>query len=132
MGSEAVFKRPANSTLAQTLTADPKLLGDMQERQSQKAVARMLSALGAYLQEEKRDTHELDDLFASIVAELTESNRAALGQFISNALKSWDTDALVDGIEAEVGADLQFVRINGTVLGAILGGCLFAIEALLG
>ena len=46
-------------------------------------------------------------------------------------LPSWDTATIVEVIELEAGSDLQFVRINGTVVGALIGILLFLIARIL-
>jgi uncharacterized membrane-anchored protein YjiN (DUF445 family) len=43
----------------------------------------------------------------------------------------WDAKTVSDLIELEVGRELQFVRINGTVIGASVGTVLFLISSLL-
>ncbi|MFB9970246.1 DUF445 family protein [Pseudoroseomonas cervicalis] len=39
----------------------------------------------------------------------------------------WDTATVVEKIELRVGRDLQYVRINGTLVGFLAGGVLFAL-----
>jgi uncharacterized membrane-anchored protein YjiN (DUF445 family) len=43
----------------------------------------------------------------------------------------WDADTVTNKIELEVGRDLQFVRINGTVIGGIVGLVLHTLDVLL-
>ena len=57
--------------------------------------------------------------------------RSAISQFIADVVASWDTATIVDVIELEAGSDLQFVRINGTVVGALIGVLLFLIARML-
>src|SRR5262245_614046 len=51
--------------------------------------------------------------------------RSAIGQFISEVVKSWDTKVLTERLELVVGSDLQYIRMNGTVVGAIAGCMIF-------
>ena len=37
----------------------------------------------------------------------------------------WDTDTIVDRLELRVGKDLQYVRMNGTLVGFLVGGALY-------
>lgn len=53
--------------------------------------------------------------------------RDPVRDYIAQTIIDWDSDALVTRIESEVGRDLQFIRINGSVLGALLGGFFFLI-----
>ena len=46
--------------------------------------------------------------------------------FISHTIRDWDARTLADTLEAHVGRDLQFIRINGTVIGGLIGLALHA------
>jgi uncharacterized membrane-anchored protein YjiN (DUF445 family) len=46
---------------------------------------------------------------------------------------NWDAATVTEKIELRVGRDLQYVRINGTLVGFLAGGVLFAaLTALFG
>ncbi|XZG69583.1 DUF445 domain-containing protein [Chitinibacteraceae bacterium HSL-7] len=47
--------------------------------------------------------------------------RSQLGRFIADQLKGWDDNVLVERLELNVGVDLQFIRINGTLVGGLIG-----------
>lgn len=53
-------------------------------------------------------------------------HRAA--QFIADKVKSWDNKQMVDKIELSVGRDLQFIRINGTVVGGCIGVLIYLLS----
>ena len=53
--------------------------------------------------------------------------RTQLAEFIAKVVGGWDTAQVTDKIELRVGRDLQYVRINGTVVGALAGGVLFVL-----
>ena len=63
---------------------------------------------------------------SSIVVSVLPSAQASLSSFIGDVVANWDTATLVDRIELRVGKDLQFVRVNGTVVGFLVGGALYA------
>lgn len=50
---------------------------------------------------------------------------------ISQTVKNWDAQALSHQVELNIGRDLQFIRINGTVVGALIGAALFCITWLM-
>ena len=39
----------------------------------------------------------------------------------------WDTATLVDKLELQVGKDLQYIRINGTIVGGLVGLLIFTV-----
>ena len=40
---------------------------------------------------------------------------------IRNTVNSWEADDLIERLENQVGPDLQFIRINGTIIGGCVG-----------
>jgi uncharacterized membrane-anchored protein YjiN (DUF445 family) len=58
---------------------------------------------------------------------LLPSARQRLSGFVAEVVSGWDARTVTDRIELRVGRDLQFVRINGTVVGFLVGGALFAL-----
>jgi uncharacterized membrane-anchored protein YjiN (DUF445 family) len=53
--------------------------------------------------------------------------RVEIGAFITQVVERWDTATLVNRIELQVGRDLQYIRINGTVVGGLVGLIIFTI-----
>ncbi|WP_116136195.1 DUF445 domain-containing protein [Trinickia diaoshuihuensis] len=62
---------------------------------------------------------------------LIDGQRHAIARLISDTVHHWDADTVTNKIELEVGRDLQFVRINGTVIGGIVGLVLHTLDVLL-
>ena len=58
--------------------------------------------------------------------------RIQIGNYIADVIASWDGPKIAETIELHVGADLQYIRINGTLVGALIGAALFLIGAALG
>ncbi len=61
-----------------------------------------------------------------IIGRLLPAAQAQLSDFIAEAVTGWDTATIVDRIELRVGRDLQYVRINGTLVGFLVGGLVYA------
>ena len=57
--------------------------------------------------------------------------RHAIARLISDTVRHWDAETVTHKIEIEVGRDLQFVRINGTLIGGIVGLVLHAVDVLM-
>lgn len=58
-------------------------------------------------------------------------NRNEIGAFVTDVVARWDTASLVERLELYVGRDLQFIRINGTVVGGLVGLGLFTLTRLM-
>lgn len=56
------------------------------------------------------------------------SRREQIGEWIGSIVQKWDSDTIVTKLETQVGRDLQFIRINGTVVGGLIGLALYFVE----
>ena len=64
------------------------------------------------------------------VAGTASRHAATIVTLVSETVKRWDARTISARIEATVGRDLQFIRINGTLVGGLVGLTLHAIEGL--
>ena len=53
--------------------------------------------------------------------------RGEIARLIAEVVRSWDTRTVVARLELAVGSDLQYIRMNGTLVGAVVGCALFLI-----
>ena len=60
------------------------------------------------------------------VVHLVTTYRHDLANVITETVRGWDAAEATDKIETQVGRDLQFIRINGTVVGALAGLAIYA------
>ena len=51
-------------------------------------------------------------------------------EHIRRTMRAWEDEDLVREIERHVGSDLQFIRLNGTVIGGLVGVLLHALMRL--
>jgi uncharacterized membrane-anchored protein YjiN (DUF445 family) len=58
--------------------------------------------------------------------------RGEIGSFVAEVVRNWDTRMLSDRLELVVGSDLQYIRMNGTIVGACVGCLIFTFAWLLG
>ncbi len=86
----------------------------------------LLTNLGLLLQTDPAAQARVRQVTLSMVAAALPGARARLADFIAGVIGRWDTATLVDRLELRVGRDLQYVRINGTLVGFLAGGALFA------
>ena len=58
---------------------------------------------------------------------VVDENRHAIASLISDTVKSWDAAETSGRIEAAIGRDLQFIRVNGTLVGGLVGLVIHAV-----
>jgi uncharacterized membrane-anchored protein YjiN (DUF445 family) len=73
---------------------------------------------------------EINEMVIDLVASLVEQHRGEIGDFIAQTVAGWDPAATSRRFELAVGRDLQFVRINGTLVGGLVGLAIYAISRL--
>jgi uncharacterized membrane-anchored protein YjiN (DUF445 family) len=58
---------------------------------------------------------------------IVESNRRAIASVISDTVRRWDGPQTARRVEFAIGADLQYIRINGTLVGGLAGMLIHAV-----
>ncbi|MEO7041471.1 MAG: DUF445 domain-containing protein [Gemmatimonadaceae bacterium] len=61
------------------------------------------------------------------VLAVVDASRTEIAQLISGTVSAWDPQETSRRIELQIGRDLQFVRINGTIVGGLVGLALYAL-----
>jgi len=64
----------------------------------------------------------------TLVSEAVDENKELFALFISETVKKWDPEATSRRIELYVGKDLQWIRINGTIVGGLAGLLIYLLS----
>ena len=67
---------------------------------------------------------------ATIVRTVT-SRRREVGLLIAETMRRWDARTFTEKIEQQVGNDLQYIRLNGTIIGGLAGVAIYFVTLLL-
>lgn len=84
-------------------------------------VTAMVESLGRSLRADQKMQQWIDEQILRSVPELVEEHRAKIGRFIEDQIMSWQEEKLVAELERHIGPDLQYIRINGTLVGGLAG-----------
>lgn len=71
---------------------------------------------------------EIEEFATKALLTIVEQHRHQAGELISNTVSAWDPDATSRRIELAIGRDLQFIRINGTIVGGLAGLAIYTIS----
>ena len=74
---------------------------------------------------------ELDAWAKARVLELVERHHGRLASFIENGVRALGAEGVVHLIEEHAGDDLQYIRVNGTIVGGLAGGAIYIVHMLL-
>lgn len=97
-------------------------IDDLQSGDSK--IKRSVADLLTSFQEKLKATElkdKFDNAFRTSVVSVLQSNHSAIGGMITKVIDSWDGEKLSKEIEVNLGRDLQFIRLNGTIIGGIIG-----------
>jgi uncharacterized membrane-anchored protein YjiN (DUF445 family) len=86
-----------------------------------------VAELGARLAEDASLQAKADAWMTDAAAYLVRTYRHDIAGVISETVERWDPREATEKIEVQVGRDLQFIRINGTVVGALAGLVIFSV-----
>jgi uncharacterized membrane-anchored protein YjiN (DUF445 family) len=130
-----LLRTPAVATLLDDLAASLRetLLSDLRSTRSE-AVAWIAARLERARQALVGDAVlrvEIAGWIRTRVAELVERYHGRIAQFIENGVLALGPEGAVRLIEEHAGDDLQYIRVNGTVVGGLAGGAIYGIHLLL-
>ncbi|MGN2621855.1 DUF445 domain-containing protein [Stutzerimonas balearica] len=72
----------------------------------------------------------INEQLSDAAPSLLERYRGQIGRYIAERVENWESAELVEQMERSVGKDLQFIRINGTLVGGLVGLALHALTQL--
>ena len=95
-------------------------------------LARFLTDLGRKLAHEPRLRAEINAGMLKVLQTFVQNQKREIARFITDQIRSWDVDHMVNIIELNIGRDLQYIRLNGTFIGGLAGLGLYATQHGLG
>jgi uncharacterized membrane-anchored protein YjiN (DUF445 family) len=93
-------------------------------------IERSLNAFGEAVLADPELLAKVDNWITDIVLYVVDRYQHEVGALISQTVEGWDPTATSRRIELAIGRDLQFIRINGTLVGGLAGAALYLISSL--
>lgn len=90
-----------------------------------------LQQLGERLAADPEMQRKIDRWVSDALAYLVENYRTEVSDIIASTVAKWDGESTAEKMELQVGRDLQFIRINGTIVGGLAGLVIHAVGQLL-
>ena len=91
-----------------------------------------LGELGAALRDDQRLQMQVNRFARRTAVGVATRHGGQIVQLVSETVRRWDARTITDRLENAVGRDLQFIRINGTLVGGLVGVTIHAVDGLLG
>ena len=93
-------------------------------------VGEVLRSMGATLEGDPRIRAAINQFARRAVAGMAASYGGSIVKLVSETIRGWDARTVTARLEGAVGRDLQYIRINGTLVGGLVGVILHAIDGL--
>ncbi|MEQ7873941.1 DUF445 domain-containing protein [Sphingomonas sp. ASV193] len=90
----------------------------------------VLKSVGQSLETDERMRRAINQFARRAVAGMAASYGGSIVKLVSETIRGWDARTVTDRLEQAVGRDLQYIRINGTLVGGSVGVLLHALDTL--
>jgi uncharacterized membrane-anchored protein YjiN (DUF445 family) len=115
----------ARSGVARTLWVEIKrhVVADLSDEPSQirSWMTRAFQRVGAAIADHQVAPQKLNAWQVASIEMTLPRARPAIGRWVADIVKSWDIAQITDKLETEIGNDLQYIRLNGAIVGRLVG-----------
>ena len=116
---DAMWQKGRSAIISAARNPDAAMAGKMGE---------VLKAMGQSLESDPRMRRSINQFARRAVAGMAASYGGSIVKLVSETVRGWDARTVTDRLEAAVGRDLQYIRINGTLVGGSVGVLLHLID----
>ena len=90
----------------------------------------VLQSMGATLEKDARIRGAINQFARRAIVGMAASYGSSIVTLVSETIRGWDAQTVTNRLESAVGRDLQYIRINGTLVGGLVGVVLYALDRL--
>src|SRR6476659_8999358 len=90
----------------------------------------ILKSMGSTLERDQRIRAAINQFARRAVVGMAASYGGSMVKLVSETIRGWDAQTVTNRLEAAVGRDLQYIRINGTIVGGLVGLILHLLDTL--
>jgi uncharacterized membrane-anchored protein YjiN (DUF445 family) len=116
---DTMWQKGRSAIISAARNPDAAMAGKMGE---------VLKAMGQSLESDPRIRGSINQFARRAVAGMAASYGGSIVKLVSETVRGWDARTVTDRLEAAVGRDLQYIRINGTLVGGSVGVLLHLID----
>ena len=118
---DAIWQRGREAIIRAARNPDAVMAGKLGE---------IMKSMGGTLEQDVRIRSAINQFARRTVVGLAASYGGSMVKLVSETIRSWDARTVTARLEAAVGRDLQYIRINGTIVGGLVGLVLYVVDSL--
>src|SRR3954463_10226566 len=118
---DALWQRGREAIIRAARNPDAVLAGKLAE---------ILKSMGGTLEKDRRIRSAIKQSARRAVVGMAASYGSSIVRLVSDTIRGWDARTVTARLEAAVGRDLQYIRINGTIVGGLVGLILHVMDSL--
>jgi uncharacterized membrane-anchored protein YjiN (DUF445 family) len=92
------------------------------------SISGLIQTFGNGIKEDSVMIDKINNFIKNDLLSILLNNKKVIGDLISSTVKSWDGKEVSEKLELEIGKDLQYIRINGTLVGGLIGIIIYCVE----
>ena len=116
---DAVWEKGRAAIVAAARNPDAAFAGKLGE---------VLRSMGTTLESDPRIRAALNQFARRAVAGMAASYGGSIVKLVSETVRGWDAGTVTARLESAVGRDLQYIRINGTLVGGLVGLAIHSLD----
>lgn len=89
-----------------------------------------ICGLGKMLDSDPVIQSKINNIFETAIKKLALNHQDDLVALVSDTVNLWDSATLIEKLELQIGKDLQYIRLNGTLVGGLAGLVIYFISTL--
>jgi uncharacterized membrane-anchored protein YjiN (DUF445 family) len=118
---DALWQKGREAVIRAARNPDAVLAGKLGE---------ILKSMGSTLESDRRIRAAINQFARRAVVGAAASYGGQIVKLVSETIRGWDARTVTARLEAAVGRDLQYIRINGTLVGGLVGLALHVVDGL--
>ena len=118
---DALWQRGREAIVKAARNPDAVLAGKLGE---------ILKSMGGTLEKDPRIRAAINQFARRAAVGMAASYGSSIVKLVSETVRSWDARTVTNRLEAAVGRDLQYIRINGTLVGGLVGVVIYALDSI--
>lgn len=90
----------------------------------------VMKSMGGTLEKDPRIRSAINQFARRAIVGMAASYGGSIVKLVSETIRGWDARTVTSRLESAVGRDLQYIRINGTIVGGLVGLILYVMDSL--